>query len=177
MPELKIKMPWKENAGGDGGVEAVISALKMREHYGEFQGEDEVQSCERNARISAHGAVSIVAFMDVTGLEICCELDQIFGEHGRMPDGADHTRGWQLSGGDKPHYFATTEPYDDGVTLVEEWCAASGWLYRTFPVGVGFWFPVPQGTRLIFMAPPVATDVFSALADAIGQRLPVWSDD
>jgi hypothetical protein len=177
MPEFKISMPWKEASGREGRVEQVISALESRDHYGEFRGEGEVQTWERHARISAHNAASIVAFMDATGLEICHEFARIFGEHYRMPDGADHTRGWQMRAEVGGRYFATTEPYGEGYKAVETWCAASGWPYRTFPVGVGLWFPAAQGTRLIFMAPPAAADAFPALAEAIGQRLPVWNDD
>lgn len=177
MHEFKITMPWKETSDRAGCVEQVIRSLKPRDHYGEFRGEGEVQNWERHARISAHNAVSIVAFMDATGLEICHEFARIFGEHYKMPDGADHTRGWQKRAEVGGRYFATTEPYGEGYKAVESWCAASGWSYQTYPVGVGLWFPATQGTRFLFMAPPAAAAAFPALAEAIGQCMPVWRED
>jgi hypothetical protein len=177
MPEFRFVVPWRETSGREGTVDVLLSAQHPREHYGEFPGDGETKNWERHAQIAAHCAASICAFMDVTGLEICHDYAQVFGEHYRMPDGADHTRAWQLKAEVGGRFFATSEPYHDGYKQVEEWCAAHGWTFHTFPKGIGFWFPAQQGTRLVLMVPPGSADVFPSIIAALDGRLPCWTQD
>jgi hypothetical protein len=175
MPDIKITMRWCEDTGREGCVERIVHAQNERDHYGDFWGDTIIHRWESHARIAVHSAASVIAFMDITGLEICRDFAKVFGDQYEMPDGADHTRCWHLRAEVGGRYLATTEPYGDGYMRVEAWCQAKGWAYLTLPPGVGLWFPVSQGTRLVFLGRPGCGEPFPMLAREL-TALPVCQE-
>lgn len=177
MHRLTLKFPWSE---GDrtGCVEAEISASMPREYYGAFRGEGEPTTWQRHARICAHGARSLVAFMDATGLALSRDHDRIFGENSRMlPAGADHTRIWRGRFGDEDGYLVTTEPYANQYETVEEWCRAHDWKCATLPPRYGFHLPTGRGgTRLVLISPLSVGLPLASLCDRLVASLPRWTE-
>ncbi len=186
MHSFKLLFPWREESGRMGRVAAELSGLKPRDRYGEFRGEGEWQTWERHARICAHCAKSVVAFMDATGLEISHSYGEVFGAIRQvLPNGADHTRIWLqpqgAAGNGGPavfKYLASTEPYKDGYQQVEAWCRENGWAYATFPPGYGMWLPTGvDGTRLVLLSPPWQAVPVAELAAAAQEKMPQWVAD
>lgn len=177
MHRFTLKFPWIEGTR-TGCVEAAIAASMPREHYGAFRGEGEQTPWQRHARICAHGAASLVAFMDATGLAPSGDHDRIFGEKSRMlPAGADHTRIWWGRLGDDEGYLVTTEPYGDKYETVEEWCHAHDWKYATLPPGYGFHLPTGRsGTRLVLISPLSVGLPLASLRDRLVASLPRWTE-
>lgn len=177
MHTFQFSFPWREENGRQGCVEGEIEALRPREYYGEMRGEGECQTWESHAQICAHCAKSLVAFMDIAGVEIFHDTIMVFGDY-RLPDGADHVRMWQLgpwANGSSHRYLVTIEPYHNGYKTVEAWCHKHGWGCVTMEPGYGMWFPTGEtGTRMTLISPPeVGIDVVK-LAKILRENMPRW---
>lgn len=180
MHIFQFSFPWREGNGRQGCVEGEIEALRPREHYGEMRGEGECQAWEHHAKVCAHCARSLVAFMDAAGVEIFDDAVKVFGDY-QLPDGADHVRMWQLgpwANGSVHRYLVTIEPYHDGYKTVETWCLKHKWQCATMEPGYGMWLPTGEkGTRMLLISPPeVGIDVVK-LVHVLQEKMPRWIDE
>jgi hypothetical protein len=186
MSKFSVGFPWREEGGREGCVGIEIEALHpreyYREHYGAFEGEHiDCQSWERHARIYAHCARSLVAFMDATGLQRSDAFSEALVEGNMLPAGHDHSKLWRVSGTNSPlgwkpgQFLLTTEPYRQIHTEVETWCQKHRWDCRTMPPSVGLWWPTGEdGTRLVLISPPDAGVDLTPLLPLLSERMPAW---
>ena len=188
MSKFDLSFPWREAGGREGSAEIEIEALHprehYREHYGEFEGEHiDCQRWERHARVYAHCARSLVAFMDATGLERSDAFGEALVKGTMLPAGHDHTKLWRVPDTGslldrKPGQFLlTTEPYRQIHAEVEAWCRQHHWDCDTMPPSVGLWWPTgEEGTRLILISPPKIGVDLTPLMPLLRERMPVWAE-